>query len=122
MAMAEEFECEVYEARFGTAIYLPPCDFQGVTYEFCIDTETWGDLEGVWHYYGPADNFVIAENPMPNHSGIIAGWALSAFETEFGIQLLAHQTDRFQQPGQPFECVVLALERDDDPRRGTQGV
>ena len=33
-----------------------------------------------------------------------------------GIELLAHELDRLEQPGEALERVVLALERDDHAR------
>lgn len=79
-------ECKPINVRAGAAIYLDPCEYQGLAYEFCIDTPIKGTINGIWHYYGPTDNAV--QVPLPpgvgNYSGMAAGWALDVLSANGG--------------------------------------
>jgi hypothetical protein len=103
-------ECKPIRGQVGASVYLPPCEYQGVEYEFCIETPVKGTLNGVWRYYGPLgndgtsscqewqpplttsafDSLVVELNachiagPQPGYSGMAAGWALDVFVTEEG--------------------------------------
>ena len=55
-------------------------------FEFCIDTPINGTINGMWHYYGPADNAVFVDFPpgVGNYSGMAAGWALDVLSANDG--------------------------------------
>ena len=79
-------DCKPINARAGAAVYLDPCVYRDLPYEFCIDTPINGTINGVWHYYGPADNVFFVDEPpgVPNYSGMAAGWALEVLSANDG--------------------------------------
>jgi len=77
-------DCKPIRVQVGAAVYLPPCEYLGADYEYCIETPVVGTLNGVWRFYGPAGNWVDVPAPMPRYSGLAGGWGLDVFVTTEG--------------------------------------
>lgn len=79
-------DCKPINVRVGAAVYLDPCEYQGLPYEFCIDTPMRGTINGIWSFYGPADNWVLVDLPpgVGDYSGMAAGWGLDVLTTKNG--------------------------------------
>jgi hypothetical protein len=76
-------ECEPINARFQVGTYLDPCTYNGIDFDYCIDTPIWGTINGMWHFYGEEENWLGAD-PGPPYSSLWAGWALDVIETRRG--------------------------------------
>ena len=85
-SIASAGECKPINVRAGAAVYLDPCEYQGDSFEFCIDTPINGTINGTWHYYGPADNAVFVDFPpgVGDYPGLAAGWALDVLSANDG--------------------------------------
>jgi len=84
-AMADQ--CKPISVRLPAGEYLGSCEYNGVPFEFCIESPVTGTLNGIWYYYGPASNWVewSDENPAPpSYSPFWAGWALDVIATNQG--------------------------------------
>ena len=64
---------------------------------------------------------VLRDLPAEIESGVIH-CEKDAINSQVRIEILLDQLDRIQQLADPFERVVLALDRDDDSIGGSQGV
>lgn len=80
--------CQPIYASIGPMTYGPACVYQGLPFEYCITAQVRGTLNGNYRFYGPANNWVdVPQDPpgLPGFQGMLAGWALEAFETKQGV-------------------------------------
>jgi hypothetical protein len=79
-------DCKPIRAHAGTATYFAACDYDGTTYEGCIEVPIRGTLNGTWIFYYTLNNSVdlpeLPEDPWPGAGS--SGWGLGVSKTNKG--------------------------------------
>lgn len=86
-AFASDPKCEHVFARIigGTVLEAPNCQFGDTPWPYCLEAPMIGTLNGTYKFYFPSlDNFVAAVEPIPEHSGLAAGWGVGRYITKTG--------------------------------------